>query len=481
MVFPGFLASFFLNAVNTRSHYDVAIIGAGMSGLAAGIRLAHFGKRVCIFERHNTVGGLNSFYSLGGRKFDVGLHAMTNFVRPGVKGTPLGKLLRQLRISREEFALCEQKQSRIAFGPHGETSLRFTNDFGVLEGEIAEKFPAQIDGFRRLTAAVRAYDDVALDAPAVSARAMVRRHLTDPLLEHMLFCPVMYYGSASEHDMEFGQFVIMFQSIFLEGFARPEGGIRPMLKLLLDRYAECGGELNYRCGVREIHDAPGGGKTVILDDGRELRTAAVLSCAGYVETLRLCEPEPPDAEKHPAGQLTFMESIFVLNVPLASLGFDPCILFFNTSDRFHYRRPKTLVDASSGVACAPDNFPDGGTPFPGGMFRLTQLVDHAPWFAMGPEEYRDAKARVLADQLALAERLVPGLKAHVTKSDLFTPRTIERFTGHLNGNVYGSPVKSKDGTTPVPGVYICGTDQGFLGIIGSLLSGVSIANKYFLK
>ena len=27
--------------MNTRSHYDVAIIGAGMSGLAAGIRLAH--------------------------------------------------------------------------------------------------------------------------------------------------------------------------------------------------------------------------------------------------------------------------------------------------------------------------------------------------------------------------------------------------------------------------------------------------------
>src|SRR5437773_10439709 len=97
-----------------ESHYDVAIIGAGMSGLAAGIRLAHFGKKVCIFERHNAPGGLNSFYSLAGRRYDVGLHAMTNFVRPGVKGTPLGKLLRQLRIDRDEFALCEQRQSRVA-------------------------------------------------------------------------------------------------------------------------------------------------------------------------------------------------------------------------------------------------------------------------------------------------------------------------------------------------------------------------------
>src|SRR5438034_180915 len=125
--------------VNSASHYDVAIIGAGMSGLAAGIRLAHFGRKVCLFERHNAVGGLNSFYSIAGRKFDVGLHAMTNYVRPGVKGTPLTKLLRQLRISRDELALCEQKQSRIAFGPSGETSLRFTNDFPVFENEVAEK------------------------------------------------------------------------------------------------------------------------------------------------------------------------------------------------------------------------------------------------------------------------------------------------------------------------------------------------------
>src|SRR3954470_13217739 len=143
--------------MNTATHYDVAIIGAGMSGLAAGIRLAHFGKRVCIFERHNVVGGLNSFYSIAGRKYDVGLHAMTNYVRPGVKGTPLIKLLRQLRIEREEFALCEQRQSRVAFGPAGEVSLRFTNEFAVLESEVAKIFPAQIDGFRALVAAVKVY------------------------------------------------------------------------------------------------------------------------------------------------------------------------------------------------------------------------------------------------------------------------------------------------------------------------------------
>ena len=178
--------------MNSASHYDVAIIGAGMSGLAAAIRLAHFGKRVCVFERHNAVGGLNSFYSIKGRKFDVGLHAMTNFVRPGVKGTPLTKLLRQLRIDREEFALCEQKQSRIAFGARGETSLRFTNQFAEFESEIAQKFPSQIDGFRRLVAMIKMYDDVGLDAAPASAREVIAGYLSDALLVDMIFCPVMY-------------------------------------------------------------------------------------------------------------------------------------------------------------------------------------------------------------------------------------------------------------------------------------------------
>ena len=58
--------------------YDTIIIGAGMSGLAAGIRLAHFGKRVCILERHSAIGGLNSFYRQRGRTYDVGLHAVTS-------------------------------------------------------------------------------------------------------------------------------------------------------------------------------------------------------------------------------------------------------------------------------------------------------------------------------------------------------------------------------------------------------------------
>ncbi len=158
--------------MNTRSHYDVAIIGAGLSGLAAGIRLAHFGKRVCIFERHNAPGGLNSFYSLGGRKFDVGLHAVTNYVPPGVKGTPLGTAAAPAAAGPgASSALCEQKQSRVAFGPRGETCAALHQRFcrpRIRGGAALSR--ARSDGFRRLAQLIRATGFTAEAAAAFGPR-----------------------------------------------------------------------------------------------------------------------------------------------------------------------------------------------------------------------------------------------------------------------------------------------------------------------
>ena len=487
--------------MNTSSHYDVAIIGAGMAGLAAGIRLAHFGKRVCIFERHNAPGGLNSFYSIDGRKYDVGLHAMTNWVPPGAKGTPLTKLLRQLRIDRDEFALHPQKRSRIAFGPGGETSLAFTNDFAVFESEVARVFPAQIDGFRALVAAVRCHDDVSLDARPESARAIVRRHISDTLLEDMLFCPVMYYGSATEHDMEFGQFVIMFKALFLEGFARPLDGVRVIIRVLLEKYRRAGGERRMRCGVRRIVAREGRAAALLLDNGEEITATHVLSTVGAAETERLHAPEPAGIDvaratddarpaPHPVGRLSYCETITVLDREPAALGWgDDTIIFFNDSPRFHYEQAREAVDTRSGVICLPNNFafPEGER-LPEGLFRCTCLANYDAWTGLGDEAtYQAEKRRWYGEIQRGALRFLPGgterraeLERATLATDMFTPRTITKFTGHLGGAIYGSPKKIRDGRTALANVYLAGTDQGFLGIVGAMFSGISMANFHVL-
>jgi phytoene dehydrogenase-like protein len=469
------------------SHYDVAIIGAGMSGLAAGIRLAHFGKRVCIFERHNAPGGLNSFYALAGRKFDVGLHAMTNYVPAGVKGTPLGKLLRQLRIERDEFALCPQKQSKVSFGPQGETTLKFTNDFTVLDAEVTTKFPAQADGWRRLVQLVKTYDDVSLDAKAVSARATVAGFLTDPLLIDMIFCPVMYYGSAQERDMEFGQFVIMFKALYLEGFARPRDGVRVIIRVLLEKYREAGGERRMKCGVAKIIEREGRAAVLQLDDVTEVTADHVISSAGYPETLRMCEPSHTAEADANTGALSFCETISVFKQAPAAWGWgDDTIIFFNDSARFDYAAAREAVDPRSGVICIPNNFDYAGGELPEGLFRVTCLANYAQWSALAEPEYQAAKKLSLETMQRSARRFLPPiddatLAANLVTTDMFTPRTVRKFTGHLNGAIYGAPHKIRDGRTHLRNLYLCGTDQGFLGIIGAMLSGISMANYHILQ
>ena len=455
-----------------------------MSGLAAGIRLAHFGKKVCIFERHNAPGGLNSFYSLAGRKYDVGLHAMTNYVPPGVKGTPLGKLLRQLRIDREEFALCPQKCSRIAFR---DCDLKFTNDFAVLDAEVTARFPAQADGWRTLVQLVRTYDDVSLDAKPASAREVVARHLTDLLLTDMLFCPVMYYGSAQERDMEFGQFVIMFKALYLEGFARPLDGVRVIIRVLLEKFRQAGGERRMKCGVAGIVEEQGRAAVLKLDDGTEVTAEHVISSVGYPETLRLCSPGHEAEAEANTGALSFVETISVYRQPPAVWGWsEDTIIFFNDSERFDYSRAQELVDPRSGVICFPNNFDYAGGQLPEGLFRVTCLANYARWAALAEPDYQVAKTEWLGLMQHSARRFLPTvtdavLAENLVTTDMFTPRTIRKFTGHINGAIYGAPRKVRDGRTHLSNLYLCGTDQGFLGIIGAMLSGISMANYHILQ
>jgi len=517
--------------------YDAIIIGAGMSGLAAGIRLAMFDKRVVILERHYVWGGLNSFYQFKGRQFDVGLHAMTNFVPRGSKGKPLTRLLKQLRLKHEQLDLHEQSFSLISFPS---AKLRFDNDFETLRGEVRCAFPREIDGFDALTREIVTFNELDLDAPQVSAREIVRRHIREPLLEDMLFCPLMFYGSAREHDMDFDQFVVMWKSIYMEGFARPQQGVRHVLSLLTNRYRELGGELRLRAGVTRIITRENEAVGVELDSGEVIEADNVLSSAGLVETAKLAgsgsfsrqlgekEPDP-----FPVGQLSFTETISVLNekgsgtilANGAKMEPDPTqatIIFFSNRDRFEYRCPDDFCDVDSGVICMPQNFnlPKPIEP----LVRITNIANFAKWAALKRGEgdssvqvpanwvsgirsqvsgngngavpctrnpipdTSKADAYTLAKQnfyersvAAVTPAHLPDFRPRVQLVDMFTPRTITHFTGHEGGAVYGSPKKSRTGETGIKGLTIMGTDQGFLGIIGAALSGISMANRWVLS
>jgi phytoene dehydrogenase-like protein len=470
--------------------YDTIIIGAGLSGLAAGIRLAYFEKPVCILERHTTIGGLNSFYRLRDRNYDVGLHAVTNYTPKGSKTGPLSRLLRQLRFSWDDFELAPQTGSRVDFPGK---SLRFNNDFELLTSEIRLQFPDQVDGFRRLATFLAGLELGKVSDPPTTARPVLARYLSDPLLVDMLLCPLMFYGSPTPHDMEFTQFAIMFHSIFREGFARPREGVRLILKQLVRRYKELGGLLRLRSGVKSIVSEGTRAVGVTLDSGEFLEADRILSSAGLVETTRLCEPDghrktsgPSDpvaaapAVNLAAGEITFVETITTLNCQPAALGHNETIIFYSNIPAFRYCNPEEPCDVDSGIICSPNNFLYD-EPLEEGAVRITALANKDCWMNFDEHEY--ARAKQVWNERIIASALghVPDFRAVAVDTDIFTPRTIKKFTGHINGCVYGAPRKRWDGTTHLDNLFVCGTDQGFLGIVGSMLSGIGIANRHVLR
>ena len=124
---------------------------------------------------------------------------------------------------------------------------------------------------------------------------------------------------------------------------------------------------------------------------------------------------------------------------------------------------------------------------PEGIVRVTCLANYDRWVALADDAYAAEKKRWFEEVQRSAKRFLPPLtspdaleQATVT-TDMFTPRTITKLTGHFGGAIYGAPAKNRQGRTKLENVYLCGTDQGFLGIVGAMLSGISMANYHILQ
>lgn len=457
--------------------YDAIVIGAGMSGLAAGIRLAMFDKKVVVLEKHSIPGGLNSYYQRrnfekgGVRLFDVGLHALTNYIKKGEKGKPFSKLLKQLRLSYDDFKLHPQTYSKISFPS---VELRFSNEFELLQNEVYEKFPQQIDAFNLLVEKIKNFNELDLNLNYQSSRAVLSQIISDDLLIEMILCPLLIYGSAWEDDMDFAQFVIMFKSLYFEGFSRPEGGVRTIISLLMKKLQETGAEVRFKAAVSEIITKDGQAIGVKVN-GEELLAPIILSSIGLPETYKLTN-ELADKVSPRIGAMTFMESIFVFDKKPKQ---DSTIIFYNNSPKYNYRPADNFFDANSAVVCFPDNYERHQTDGEGTV-RITFMANYDQWRNLSRDEYDQKKNEVAQSALGTAKKLDPLFDGKLLFTDVFSPLTIERYTWHLNGTVYGSIDKSRDGSTPIKNLFIIGTDQGFLGIVGSILSGVSMANLHGL-
>ena len=454
------------------------VIGGGLSGLAAAIRVARFNPHVLLLEKHSRLGGLNSYFYRNGTLFETGLHAITNYADPKDKKAPLNRLLRQLKLKRGEFTICRQYQSEIVF--RGCTAIKFSNDFDLFQTEIYTNFPKARENFQKLLVFLKEFNPF-IPTAFTSTKEFLTGVLKDPLLVDMILCPLMYYGSSHEDDMDLSQFAIMFRAIYQEGMFRPQGTIKDFLDLLVDHYLALGGELKKSCGVEKIIHHKNKATGVLLASGEVIECDHLLSTIGRNETMSLLK-DGVDTVPDDGQRLGFVETIYQVHEgATATLPQHKTIIFYNNAPTFSYKQPIDYVDFSSGVICFPGNF-QGLKPKDLKEVRSTHLANYSKWktLAGNTDQYKAQKKLTSHQSGQCLENIIGSFTANIVYENSFTPVTIERYTSKINGAIYGNPIKTKDGNIGFTNLFLAGTDQGFLGIIGSMLSGVSMVNQHIL-
>jgi phytoene dehydrogenase-like protein len=446
-----------------------------------------FGKSVLILEKHYVVGGLNSFYARKGRKFDVGLHAVTNFPSTSSgKTSPLLRACRQLRIPFESLNLHEQSSSRISFGNN---HIRFNNEFSFFLNEINENFPKEKDRFQNFLQKMQDFDAYSITVPNLSTRSILKDEFTEPLLGEMLLCPTSYYGSAQENDIDFATFTMLFDAIFKQGLARPSHGIRAILDPIVQKIDEAGVKRLMNNAVKKIKTNKDRATEIVMENEDVYSADHIISTCGLVETEELLTTEKTSPEENKSGNFSVIETISVFKGKPTDFGWEETVIFYNDDQTFRYEKPKESMDSSSGVICIPENYQDPhNQKTKESRLRITNPANFDKWSSLEEPAYIEEKARCEEIMLEKALEYLPNgqlqkkdFSAVTILKDTFTPRTIKKYTNHTNGALYGSPVKSRSGSSLIKNLYLAGTDQGYIGIVGAMLGGIAVANNRILR
>jgi prolycopene isomerase len=260
-----------------------------------------------------------------------------------------------------------------------------------------------------------------------------------------------------------------------------EGSFQKLVDAFVTAIERSGGELVFRTRVTRIPVEGGRVKGVMLDDGREIKAATVVSNADALQTFeRLIGREhlPPPLQRQ-LQRFQLSDSAFVL---FAATTVDPAqarlpheVLIFK-----HWDHEQTYGDVLSGK--------------PGGMwitFPTTFDPELAPegehlviMSSLAPYDvgvsWPEARERYTESLLDEVEAVLPGFRGNTTFVETATPETFERYTLNDRGSIYGwaatphqSAGKRLKQRTPIHGLFLSGhwTEPG-AGSFRAIFSGV---------
>jgi phytoene desaturase len=491
-----------MNREASNSAYDVIVVGGGIGGLTAGAFLAQAGKQVLVVEQEEHAGGFAREFRHGSYNINPALHLIMGCGPAGPSGQGLiDSALSQLGVRDQCEFISVDPFYRVQF-PDLQMDVP-TGSHAFLEA-YQQVFPEEAQGlgelvnlcsqvyqeFVRFPIAPRWRDWVLMPVrfPRIFRYAnatlgsVMNRYLSSPRL--MAAYAVMWpYVGLPPSRVSFSAWAVMMTSYIEEGAFYCQGGFQGLAHALANGLANHGGELVLGTRVTQIQAASSGVQGVSLNNGQEIKTSVVVSNIDANTTFRdLLAPGQVSSHYH--QRLRRLEpSLSVLGLHLATdldvhaLGVPKVTMIAAQDLESVYR--DALSGGVSGLAVHIPTVCDASLAPPGEHLVILQ--------AFIPSEADDfspsAKARVAQKLLEGAEKVLPGLRKHITFVEGSSEAEDPQYPLHRLGPIYGwAALPQQTGPrrlpnrTPVAGLYLAGhwTQPGH-GIWTVVLSGINTA------
>lgn len=304
----------------------VVIVGAGLGGLSAALRLAGAGRTVTVLEKADIPGGRAGLLRLGGYRFDTGPTVLT---MPELIADALDcvgeDLDRWLTLRR----LDPMYRARFADG----SSLDVRADPVATEQGVRELCgPAEAAGYRRfvrfVTELFRAEMPVFIDAQVDSPLALVRpalarlavlggfrrldaavgRHLRDPRTRRLFSFQAMYAGLDPHEALALYAVIAYMDSV--AGVFHAEGGLHAVAETMAGAAAKHGVDLRYGTTVTRVEVR--GGRAVAVHTAAGVRLPADVVILNPDLPVAYRDLLPPGAAPARLRRLHYSPSCFLL-------------------------------------------------------------------------------------------------------------------------------------------------------------------------
>ncbi len=281
----------------------VIVIGAGLGGLAAAIRLAKSGFRITILEKNENVGGKVNIVESNGYSFDTGAslltmrHVLTELftfaekrVEDYLEIVPLEPICRYFWMDKTVFDASTdlQKTAREIekFAPADVENFRqFLND-AKQKYEIAEKtfLAHSLNDLPKLLLHPKYFKDLIAISSMQTLDAHNKSYFKSPKLQQLFNRFATYNGSSPFKTP--ATFALIAHAEFGLGAWYARGGMYEIPKALARLAKELGAEIKTNCPIEKILIECGKAVGVILKSGEILKSDFVITNADAIETYR---------------------------------------------------------------------------------------------------------------------------------------------------------------------------------------------------